>query len=470
MKRRESTRSDDALFQESGDLLIAFKHTLNAIAIADHDGRIIVINPAFTHVTGVPKEVILGHKMTEMVSRGIVPNSSILGTLETGKVSAVQHKTAWGHEVIGISNPVYDGRGALTRVVCNLRNIKELDGVQRDLRGKESIADPPVHIIAESKAMQEVLRLAECAALSDGNVLIQGETGVGKGLIARLIFEKSLRQKTGRFVKVNVSATPSSLFETEFFGYEKGAFTGALTSGKRGFIEMANHGVLFLDEIAELSADLQAKLLTVVEDHQLLRVGGAVPVPIDVRIIAATNQDIGRLRSANRFRNDLYYRLSVIPIYIPPLSDRREDIEAFILHFLEIASRRQHPRKVLSPRLIEYLRKQPWAGNVREIMNTIEYLFVTTGARCELEIADLPPGFGQTPFERVQPYQCNIPIFKIKNGKKLRETVEEYELELVRQAVEEGGTYTDAAHLLGVSVATVHRKIQRLKRSYYPHI
>jgi transcriptional regulator with PAS, ATPase and Fis domain len=345
--------------------------------------------------------------------------------------------------------------------VCNVRNVADIQ--EKNARVESTAGGGGNQIIAKSHAMQKVLELANRAACSDSNVLITGETGVGKGMLARLIYENSLRTNRGSFVKVMCPAIPPTLFESELLGYEKGAFTGALTTGKKGLIEAADRGVLFLDEIGELPTELQAKLLSVIEEKSFLTLGGRIPKRVDVRIISATNSHIARLMASNRFREDLYYRLSIIPIFIPPLRERREDIIALVSHFSNVFARSYGLQKSLSPALNDFFYNHSWPGNGRELVNLLEYLYVANDKK-RVDVDDLPPPLFDIDRQQYDASCAGRKAALLQEGKSLREMTEEYQLSIIEKAIEMSDSYIDAAYRLGTSLSTINRKIRRAKQ------
>ncbi|MCL5046237.1 MAG: sigma 54-interacting transcriptional regulator, partial [Actinobacteria bacterium] len=302
-----------------------------------------------------------------------------------------------------------------------------------------------------SPKMRGILELGRKLARVDSTVLILGESGVGKNMLAKFIHRASSRGK-GPFIEINCGAIPESLLESELFGYEEGAFTGARKGGKPGLIELANSGTLFLNEISELPLALQVKLLQVIQERSLTRVGGVQRAEIDVRLIAATNRDLEEEVRRGKFREDLYYRLNVVPVSVPPLRDRRDDVPILVHHFLRKISDRLGLEKKISPEAMDYLTAYSWPGNIRELENTVERLVVTTDDQV-IDVADLPEamrggtgGAAPVPRPRFAP---------------LERAVEEVERDLLRRAYKEFGNTYKMAEVLGVSQATVVRKMQK---------
>lgn len=331
------------------------------------------------------------------------------------------------------------------------RTARHLLSWESDKAGKTH--DPPSNpVIAYSVEMGKVLHLATRVAQVTTTVLILGESGVGKEVIARFIHNASLR-KTGPFVTINCGAIPPNLLESELFGYEAGAFTGAKREGKPGMIEVASSGTLFLDEISDLPLDLQVKLLQVIQERRLTRVGGIQPIEVDIRIIAATNRDLAKMVEKGEFRADLFYRLNVVPIIIPPLRSRRDDVIPLIYHFLAKHNTTHGYNKTISRETREVLTQYSWPGNVRELENLMERLVVTVEGE-EIAVEDLPQ------YVKERDVTCDFKVI-VEGVIPLREAVEEVEKQLIRHARKEYETTYEIAEALGVNQSTVVRKLRK---------
>jgi len=296
------------------------------------------------------------------------------------------------------------------------------------------------NIIAKSAKMQQIIELIKVVAKSNATVLITGESGTGKELVARAMHSQSYR-KGKPFVPVSCAALPESLLESELFGHEKGAFTGAHAQ-RKGKFEFANRGTLFLDEIGEMSTNIQVHLLRVLEEKELTRVGGNELIRVDVRVISATNKDVKKAVASGQFREDLYYRLNVVTIELPPLRERKEDIPILAQHFLKkFALENQKEISGFSPEVTDFLLKYQWPGNVRELENTIERA-VILAQNSDVKIADL--------------LQKNSPLVNLTlTGKSLREIERNHILNILKET---GGNYSEAARILAVSRATLYNK------------
>jgi len=300
-----------------------------------------------------------------------------------------------------------------------------------------------------SQAMYNVLQLAKRLADVDSTVLITGESGVGKGLIAKYL-HKNGHRKNKPFVTVNCGAIPENLMESELFGYERGAFTGSRAEGKMGLFQEAEGGTIFLDEISELPLNLQVKLLQVIQEREFKKVGGVKSIPVDVRIISATNRELRSLVEIGKFREDLYYRLNVVPINVPPLRERREDILPLIHTSLYQLNAKLGESKTIDPQALAILLTYSWPGNAREVENIIERLVITTRDSV-VKPENLPSYLLEHSGTR----------HPIRSERSLAEAVEEVEKELLESALKKHGSTRTVAKVLGVSQPTVVRKMSK---------
>jgi DNA-binding NtrC family response regulator len=309
-------------------------------------------------------------------------------------------------------------------------------------------------ILGHSRPMQALFQLLETVAPSNSTILVNGETGTGKEVVARAIHHNSPR-RSHRFVALNCSAIPETLLEAELFGHVRGAFTGAV-GARQGRFEQAHKGTLFLDEVGTMSPGLQSKLLRALQEREFERVGDNQTVKVDVRVIAATNSDLGRMVSEGTFREDLYYRLNVIPVRLPPLRDRRDDIPLLVKHFLgKFAA---NAPVVVSQTAMRALMAYPWPGNVRQLENAVERAVALAGGRHELELADLPPEVQEMPEVLAVP-AVEFP----EQGVDLPKYLAEIERELIERSLQRTrGNRNKAAELLGIKRTTLVEKLKRL--------
>jgi DNA-binding NtrC family response regulator len=323
--------------------------------------------------------------------------------------------------------------------------FRENRALRRELDRRYSFAE----IIGTSEALQAVFRLVEKVAATNTNILIQGESGTGKELIARAIHHHSPRADRP-FVAINCGALPETLLESELFGHVKGAFTGAVAS-KPGLLRAAEGGTVFLDEIGEVTPAMQVRLLRAVQEHEVTPVGASAPVVFDARIICATNRDLEKEVAAGRFREDLFYRLNVIEVHLPPLRERREDIPLLVRHFITHTAREQaQPEKAIAPEAMSALINYAWPGNVRELQNAVERAFTLSGARIDLD--SLPP--------RVRDAAGGSLPVRDPDG--LRPTLEEIERRCILETLAAvNQDKVRAANILGIDLSTLYRKLKR---------
>ena len=370
--------------------------------------------------------------------------------------------------VLATATPVFNEAGDSQYIFNNVRDITALNEMRERLQDKDEIIRQQNSqletmklrlgvgtIIANSKAFTQVVELARRAATFDGaTVLILGESGTGKEVISELIVNTSPR-KDKPYLQINCGAIPENLIESELFGYEKGAFTGADAKGRKGLFEAANGGTVFLDEIGDLPLHMQVKLLRVLQQKRIVRVGGTETVNLDVRIIAATNKDLKQMVKEGRFREDLYYRLNVVPIEIPPLRDRKEDILPLVNHFLTVANRKYHTNKSIYSDTIDVLESYSWPGNVRELENLMENLVITT------------PGDiirRENLSERLKFSTEDHGFTEDTEVITLKETVERAEYMAIQKAIRQCGSIRKAAVALGVDPSTIVRKQQNYQK------
>lgn len=429
--------------------------------VTDGNGITLRVSSASEKLWGYKAEELIGRSVYDLEKeRVFYPSASRLVLDNNEKVSIVQ-KTRTGRKLLVWGIPIHDEEGRIIRVVNGSRDITELERLKNELdetkmllvRYKEQLDEAvPFNnekLVYQSHAMEMLMSQAKRVADVDSTVLITGESGVGKEGVAEYIHQNSNRNERA-FIKINCGSIPENLIESELFGYEKGAFTGALKEGKIGLIEAADKGTLFLDEIGDLPMNVQVKLLRVLQSRELTRVGGTVPIQVDIRIIAATHKDLVHLIDQGLFREDLYYRLNIIPLYIPPLRERSEDIIPLIYHFLNMFNKMYHRNKHLSGQAMEILVRAPWKGNIRELKNTIERLIVLT-EKDLIVPADLPQHVIQQSGSNLEDVIEVKDILPLKTAKMLLER------KLIDIAAKKYSTMTEIAHVLEVNQSTISR-------------
>lgn len=430
----------------------------DGIWITDGKGYVIEAN---TQALGCQKrEDVIGKNMKELVEMGIYDRSVTLEVLKSKhKITQIQHDET---EVLVTGIP-YMENGKIQMVVCCERELKEIDIMKEQLRiNREkidqyeselaylrSVLAKEVDLVIESKEMKQVVELALTAAKYGSRVLIEGETGVGKEIIARIIYRNGVRNKNP-FIAVNCGAIPENLLESELFGYEKGAFTGADEKGRKGYFELANKGVLFLDEIGDISLNFQAKLLRALQENEIMRVGGKKAIPVDVQVIAASNSNLQEKVDAGEFRADLFYRLNTFPINVPSLRERRRDIVPLVYQFAEHFNDKYGTCREFSLSSLNVLQQYKWPGNVRELENLVERLILTAREDVITDEHVKRMLFGNS---------GNKDICCFEDGKTLKEVVEDVERQLINKYMQEYENPADIEKALGVSRATLNRKI-----------
>ena len=453
-------------------LVTAMEYSSDGVLISDAKGNVTYVNPAYESTTGLKKEDIVNKNLRDLLKEKIINKSASLSVLEDGAPVSLIHKYVTGKSALTTANPIYDNEDVLLGVVCNTRNITDLMDLRNELNETKMLAKKYTNeikvlrqqalkqegFIFTSKNMRKTIELALKAAEFNSTILIHGESGTGKELLGEYIHNKSPR-KDEAFIKVNCAAIPEGLFESELFGYTGGSFTGATKEGKPGMFELANNGTILLDEIGDLPLPLQSKLLRVIQEMEVYRVGAETPTSLDVRILAATNLDLEKEVREKRFREDLFFRLNVIPITIPPLRERTEDVPKLIEFFLEKLNRKYKKTISITAEAMDLLESHTWPGNVRELKNLVEYLFIMNNSD-EINMEHLPTqiitqqlhekftgeGLGDTP--------------------KLNYMLELYEKSLIVSTLDNYSSIRQAALALGIHYSTLSRKIKKYNIDY----
>lgn len=446
-------------FNESEMILQALKDDL---LVTDKNGIILKVSDATKELYGVGEENIVGLSVYDLERQGVfTPIVTPLVLEKKNRVNVIQ-TTSNGRKLLITGVPVFDGEGHVWRIasyshditeMVNMKNYlmemqDEMERVKNELEVLRNQQMQSDGFINNSSEMKKCISMAKRVSEVDVNVLLLGESGVGKTYLAKMIHKESPR-KDKPFIEVNCGAIPESLFEPEFFGYEAGSFTGANKKGKPGLVELAEGGTLFLDEIGELSLSHQVKVLKFIQEKQFYRVGGTKQKSVDFRLIAATNQELEHLVAEKRFREDLYFRLNVVPIPIPPLRERTSDINALIEHFLQVFSMKYNRERVLDDAVRQQLFIQQWKGNVRELINLMERLVVISTSRI-ITIADLPESYRNTQTPMID-----------TSKRTLQEIVEDIEKQVLTEAKSQYKTTVRMAKVLGISQPSIVRKMKK---------
>ena len=431
----------------------------SSLMISDGNGIVVFAGQETVDNCGHDKSWYIGRSIYDLEKQGVFYPSVTRMVLETGKEQVVIQKTALADKhLVAIGVPVFDENGQIEQVLSitkdytaqvNLSSI--IAKMEFGMNITESKGDALDEIITCNEKMIDIKNLIRLVAPTNSTVLILGETGTGKEVLAKAIHKMSKRSEKP-FVVVSCGSLSPNIVESELFGYEAGSFTGANREGKKGLLESASGGTVFLDEIGELPLDQQVKLLHVLQEKSIVRVGGTEQIPLDIRVIAATNRDLREQIEKGNFREDLFYRLNVVSINIPSLSRRREDIPLFIKHFTKKFNEYHSTNKVISKNVMNLLSRHEWPGNVRELENLVERLIVTSPSNY-IDAEDLPweiPGITADELNTVT----------VKEIAPLAEVIESAERQLLEMARYEYGTTSAMAEILEVNQSTVSRKMK----------
>jgi len=427
-----------------------FDNLYNGIYVVDGKGVTIGVNKTFEEMSGFSNEELVGRSLYDLVGKNnYFSGSASVLVLERKCPVTATYSTSTNRKLLVKGRPIFNPLGEIEYIINTIWDLTVIHynhQIDADTARSQLLSDDD--FITCSEKMSSVIDLALRVAETDSTILLTGESGVGKSLLAKTIHRSSER-KQKILMKINCAAIPESLIESELFGYEGGAFTGADHKGKAGLLEIAKGGTVFLDEISELPLHLQSKLLGVIQDKEFYRVGGREAQSTNIRLIAATNKDLIKLVSEGQFREDLYYRLNVVPIAIPPLRERKEDIPTLIQHFTEKYNRKYNSYKKFSESLVNQMVGMPWKGNIRELENVVERCIVTTQEDFISWEKGQIPGMEKT----------------ISSGLGLKEMLAEREQEILLQAREQYRTTRRIAAALGISQASAARKLKQIKQN-----
>jgi len=437
----------------------------DGICLADKTGVVIAVNKGYTDITGISEQEIVGQHIQKMLDKGYFTRAVTLMVLEQKKkITTLSTIALTKKKVLITGNPFFDEEGEITQVLTVMRDLTELINVKEKLEkvGKESerylnelnyIRNKEWRrhgLIGENVDMKKLKELIRYVTKTDATILITGETGCGKEIVAKEIHQNSNRTEFP-YIKVNCAAIPDSLLESELFGYERGSFTGALNKEKLGMFETANKGTILLDEIGEMPLNLQSKLLRVLQEREITRIGGTRSIKLDVRVISSTNQNLENLIQQGKFREDLYYRLNVVPLRIPPLRERKDDIPILAYHFLEKFNIKYGKEKRIDNTSFIAMESYDWPGNVRELENMIERILVSDDEN-RINYESITNIIGR-PKPSIQAANSVLT---------LKEAVEYLEKEMIDNALKKHGSTYKAAKALGTSQPTLFRKAKQL--------
>lgn len=437
--------------------------SFDSFFVTDAKGTVLSINEAYTRITGLKPEEVLGRTMYELVEKGYIDRSATVEVIKTKKPVTFTQNIKNGRTMLVTGNPIFNKDGELVRVLTNGRDITELNKLkhevehanelnlhyQRELQKYKSSVD----YVVKSEKLKEIFDLIYRLGKVDSTVLILGESGVGKEIIANELHRCSLR-KDKPMIRINCAAIPENLLESELFGYEPGAFTGAKKEGKMGIFELADKGTLFLDEIGELPLALQVKLLRVIQESEVTRLGATKSIKVDVRLITASNRDLWDMVEKKQFRKDLFYRLNVVPIMVPPLRERKEEIPELVDYFIKMFNEKYKLNRKVDASVLNKLIEYDWPGNIRELKNVIERAVVISHDDLIKDIS----------FCEKQPEESddlNLNTFTVEYDTCLKDTLENLEKEILAKTIKEYGSSRKVAAALGVSQTSVVRKASK---------
>lgn len=448
-------------FEEMASLGILDKlldSSFDGIGYTNENGVVVYANKAYTEITGVDISEVLGKNISELAERHYPISLMAIEAFNENEPTSMSfcYKEKSDSNVLLTNSPVYDSTGTFRGIITNIRDINILNELSQQKKHNEILQNRINElelklkgdtVLGNSTQMRKLANLAFQIANSMSTVLITGESGVGKDVYARLIH--NLSKKSKPYIKVSCSAIPEQLFESELFGYEQGAFTGANKSGKPGIFELAKDGIIFLDEIGEMPLFLQSKLLTVLQDRYFMRVGGIKKIEIHARIIAATNRNLKEEVKLGRFREDLYYRLNVLPVYIPPLRERKDDIIPLAINVLNKLNVEYKKNKVLNNELQNVLINYNWPGNIRELNNLIERLYVFSNNDV-IDTANLPDELKILNYSSLTDNHMNA---------SLKDIINKIESTIISEHLKSDATLNEICKKLGISMSTLQRKI-----------
>ncbi|CAI8968752.1 MULTISPECIES: sigma 54-interacting transcriptional regulator [Bacillus] len=450
------------------DLHAILSSIYDEILVVNHKGELIRYSETIINdFWGGDLKDLLGKNLLDLEKKGLFSPSVTRLVLEQKKKVSIVQETKSGRKILAVGNPVFNENGELHRIIIASRDITEATRLKTELHEIKKISEQYKKeldsfknkdrflkkLIYCSPKMEQIITQAKKIADFSSNVLISGESGVGKEVIAQAIHQLGNRSSKP-FLKLNCGAIPETLLESELFGYTKGAFTGADKNGKEGYFKRADQGILFLDEIGEMPLHLQVKLLRVLQEQEVIPIGSTIPTKINVQIIAATNKRLEKMVEAGTFREDLFYRLNVIPLQVPPLRERMEDVPLLAFHFLQELNEKYNKNYHLTPDALNLLEFYSWPGNVRELQNMIERLVVSADDSvidAEFVSKFLTPGYD---FKKSKPVITRV--------LPLQEALHSVEEQLILLAMKQYKTTTKAAKALGISQSSVSRKYQKI--------
>lgn len=441
----------------------------DAICVTDRKGQVVLVNGRHSELTGIKKEMMIGKRIQDMVQSGVFDVVLNPHIVESGRPFSSVQNLYNGRTLLLDGHPVKDAEGNVVYVVTVIRDITVLAELREEIASqkelletfqsmnREGTSGSQYPCVVKSPVMQRLYTDVSGIAATDATVLLQGETGVGKDMVARHIHQQSQRADAP-FIKVDCGSIPENLIESELFGYVPGSFSGASRSGKAGLVEVASGGTLFLDEVGELPLPMQSRLLRLIQDKEIQRVGATAAKTVDVRIVAASNKDLEREVDRGQFRSDLYYRLKVAVVTVPPLRERKAEILPLAQEFLAYYSRKYRKNAWLSEQAEKILQNHNWPGNVRELENLVQGLVVTC-KRGIIDAADLA-GISQESCQLSADETCWYPETE---GRSLKSIMRDVENAVIEQGLKRYGSLRELSRHLQLDRSTLFRKIKGIE-------
>jgi len=470
-KSRVDQQMFEAILERSSDNIV----------ITDGKGYILSASANFYRIYGIPFQEVIGKRVDELEKSAVLKPSVTLEVINQRREIQVMQTTTAGLHVMALGFPIFDEQGEIARVVSFSRDMTDFNLLQQEFEAlqKSRVQELAVehqeevpHLVYRSKVLSEVVRLIRRISGSDLPILFLGESGVGKTELARFAHDQS-RHKDGPFIDINCAAIPESIFESEIFGYEAGAFSGADRKGKEGVLEAARGGTLFLDEVGELPASLQTKLLKVLQDGEYRKLGSTKTYKADFRLICATNRDLMHMVDDGSFRLDLYFRINGFPVYVPALRERRSDIIVLVHSFINELNRQYNDTKYISDIALADLQHRDWLGNVRELKNTLERWYVISPGQ-SIDVAEQANNGLYKKKPSVEGNNSNrgvISSAEVNNsaglnendpaGQGLKELLEKYERKIIEQTLKQCKSSYELADKLKISQPSVIRRLQK---------
>ncbi len=464
----------EKIIKKQADTIELLEAAINSsevgFTISDASGKVIKINDSQVRITGHHPSMTLGRSMAdiEVENRN---KSATMQIVKSRQAVTIEQILPSGKSYLVYGQPYFDTKGTFKYIICNIIDNTEHNYIRHKLKRaeednlelKETISNLQVAVEMQkslvycSTAMKQLVALCDKIAPFNSTVLITGESGTGKEMMADYIFQKSSRFSKP-FIKINCAAIPEALLESELFGYEPGAFTNASKQGKKGIFEMANGGTVMLDEIGELPLHLQSKILRVLQDGEFFHVGGTSPIYSDIRIIAATNRNLEEMTVEGTFRKDLYYRLSVIQIQIPPLNERKEDIPPLINYFIKKFNEKHNLHREINFEALKLLSSLPYEGNIRDLQNTIEKIIILVPSDI-IDVLDVKEVLNQNSLNHLEDENEIIATPTAS----LKELVSQFEKKLLEKYWNEYGSASAIAKILQTNQPTISRKLHEYK-------